>query len=640
MLRYSDEIIEEIRQNNDVVDIISQYVHLTRKGRNYFGLCPFHNEKSPSFSVSPDRQIFHCFGCGVGGNVYTFLMKIEGITFKEALEQLAERANIQLPTLTSGADTAKEELKAKVYKVNEFTAEFYHQNLYKPNAKMAQEYVKKRKLNQETLEAYKIGFSGKFDELYKALKQQGFGEKEILESGLVNKNDNGTYIDRYRNRLMFPICDARGKVIAFGGRVLDDSKPKYINSPENIVYSKGRHLFGLNVAKKYSSKKLLIVEGYMDVISLHQRGIENVVGALGTALTEQQGWLLRKSTEQVILGFDADGAGQTAVARSMEILQNMGCDMRVLQIEGAKDPDEFIVKFGEGRFKLAMENAISLVEFKVKNLRKDINLENAADKIKFLNEIAKILAKVENTIEREIYIEKIKKGQYEEAKNIVNNLFCELKNKLIVEKPEKNVFDDYNIDYEEADIESLTFVKYGFWDMIFQNIFYIDKQYYFYDQEWLDNNVPIEYIIYRAMLYNQELSQLINKDELFANFNIKEPQIKLFRELDNKLQEKTRDEKAWNIHLHPITINTLLDKEIKYEEEIQKLKIDKDQITQECTKLLNEKDARIKYLEDNIAETVNLLHAKERRIELMEESTSWRITEPLRWLRRNKKGKK
>ena len=410
MIRYSDEIIEEVRQNNDVVDIISQYVHLTRKGRNYFGLCPFHNEKSPSFSVSPDRQIFHCFGCGVGGNVYTFLMKIEGINFKEALEQLAERANIQLPTLENNADTAKEELKAKVYKVNEFTAEFYHQNLYKPTAKMAQEYVKKRKMNKETLEAYRIGYSGKFDELYKALKAQGFGEKEILESGLVNKNDNGTYIDRYRNRLMFPICDVRGKVIAFGGRVLDDSKPKYINSPENVVYSKGRHLFGLNVAKKDSAKRLLIVEGYMDVISLHQRGITNVVGALGTALTEQQGWLLRKSTEQVILGFDADGAGQTAVARSMEILQNMGCDMRVLQIEGAKDPDEFIVKYGEGRFRLAMDNAISLVEFKVKNLKKDINLENAADKIKFLNEIAKILSKVENTIEREIYIEKISKG--------------------------------------------------------------------------------------------------------------------------------------------------------------------------------------------------------------------------------------
>ena len=410
MVRYSDEIIEEVRQNNDIVDIISQYVHLTRKGRNYFGLCPFHNEKSPSFSVSPDRQIFHCFGCGVGGNVYTFLMKIEGITFREALEQLAERANIQLPTLENSADTAREELKAKVYKVNEFTAEFYHQNLYKPVAKIAQEYVKKRRMNNETLEAYKIGYSGKFDELYKALKAQGFGEKEILESGLVNKNDNGTYIDRYRNRLMFPICDARGKVIAFGGRVLDDSKPKYINSPENVVYSKGRHLFGLNVAKKDSAKKILIVEGYMDVISLHQRGITNVVGALGTALTEQQGWLLRRTTEQVILGFDADGAGQTAIARSMEILQKMGCDMRVLQIEGAKDPDEFIVKFGEGRFKLAIDNAISLVEFKVKNLKKDFNLENTGDKIRFLNEIAKILSKVENTMEREIYIEKIAKG--------------------------------------------------------------------------------------------------------------------------------------------------------------------------------------------------------------------------------------
>ena len=429
MIRYSDEIIDEVRQSNDVVDIISQYVHLTRKGRNYFGLCPFHNEKSPSFSVSPDRQIFHCFGCGVGGNVYTFLMKIEGITFKEALEQLAERANIQLPTLENSADTEKEELKAKVYKVNQFTADYYHQNLYKPTAKMAQEYVKKRKLNQETLEIYKIGFSGKFDELYKALKQQGFGEKEILESGLVKKNEQGRYYDFYQSRLMIPICDARGKVIAFGGRVLDDSKPKYINSPETVVYSKGRHLFGLNVAKKYATKKLLIVEGYMDVISLHQRGITNVVGALGTALTEQQGWLLRKSTEQIILGFDADGAGQTAVAKSIEILQKMKCDMRVLQIEGAKDPDEYIVKFGEGRFKLAVDNAISIVEFKVKELKKDLNLENVSDKIKFLNEIAKILSQVENTMEREIYIEKIAKG-YNISKEAI---YAEV-NKLIYTK--------------------------------------------------------------------------------------------------------------------------------------------------------------------------------------------------------------
>ena len=287
MPRYSDEIIDEVRQTNDIVDIISQYVHLKRSGRNFFGLCPFHNEKSPSFSVSPDKQIFHCFGCGVGGNVFTFLTKIEGISFVEAVQTLAERSNIQLPTLENNQDSKREELKAKVYKVNEFTAQFYHENLYKPDSKIAQEYIKKRKLTNETLKSFRLGFSGKFDELYKALRKEGYQDLEISESGLVNKNDNGRYIDRYRNRLMFPICDARGRVIAFGGRVLDDSKPKYINSPENIVYSKGRNLFGLNVAKKGDTKKLLIVEGYMDVISLHQRGITNVVAPLRNSINSK-----------------------------------------------------------------------------------------------------------------------------------------------------------------------------------------------------------------------------------------------------------------------------------------------------------------------------------------------------------------
>ena len=389
MARYSEEIINDVRQSNDIVDVISQYVHLKRSGRNFFGLCPFHNEKSPSFSVSPDKQIFHCFGCGVGGNVITFISKIEGLNFIETVQMLAERANIQLPTLENSGDAQKEILKDKVYKVNEFAEEFYHQNLYKPQAKLAQEYVKKRQLSNETLKSFKIGFSGRINELYQELKKQGFGEQEILESGLVNKNDRGQYIDRYRNRLMFPICDVRGRVIAFGGRVLDDSKPKYINSPENIVYSKGRHLFGLNVAKKGDTKKLLIVEGYMDVISLHQRGITNVVAPLGTALTEQQGWLLRKNSEQIILSFDSDEAGLQAKLRALEILQNMGCDLRVLQMEGAKDPDEYILKYGNVRFQSLVDKALSVIEFKVKILKKDLNLENTNDKIKFLNEIAK-----------------------------------------------------------------------------------------------------------------------------------------------------------------------------------------------------------------------------------------------------------
>ena len=419
MPRYSDEIIEEVRQSNDIVDIISQYVHLKRSGRNYFGLCPFHNEKSPSFSVSPDKQIFHCFGCGVGGNVFTFLMKIEGISFVEAVQTLAERANIQLPTLENNVDTAKEILKSKVLKVNEVAANFYHENLYHPESKIAQEYIKKRKLTNETLISFKIGYSGKFDELYHKLKEEGFEEPEILESGLVNKNDRGQYIDRYRNRLMFPICDARGKVIAFGGRVLDDSKPKYINSPENVAYSKGRNLFGLNVAKKQGYlKQLLIVEGYMDVISLHQRGITNVVAPLGTALTQQQGWLLRKNADQIILSFDSDEAGLNAKIRALDILQDMGCDIRVLQMEGAKDPDEYIVKYGNARFKNLIDKALSVIEFKVKVLKQNLNLENVNDKIKFLNEIAKLIAKIDNSIEREVYIEKIAK-EYETSKEAI-----------------------------------------------------------------------------------------------------------------------------------------------------------------------------------------------------------------------------
>jgi len=439
MARYSDEVINDVRQSNDIVDVISQYVHLKRSGRNFFGLCPFHNEKSPSFSVSPDKQIFHCFGCGVGGNVFSFITQIEGINFVEAVQMLAERANIQLPTLQDNGDSQREELKAKVYKVNEFTAEFYHQNLYKPQAKMAQEYVKKRQLSNETLKSFKIGFSGKFDELYQELKKQGFGEREILESGLVNKNERGQYIDRYRNRLMFPICDARGKVIAFGGRVLDDSKPKYINSPENVVYSKGRNLFGLNVAKKGDLKRILIVEGYMDVISLHQRGITNVVAPLGTALTEQQGWLLRKNSEQIILSFDSDEAGLKAKLRALDILQNMGCDLRILQMEGAKDPDEYIIKYGNARFNNLVDKALSIIEFKVKILKKDLNLENTNDKIKFLNEIAKLISNVNNTIEREVYIEKIAK-EYDISKEAiyaeVNKLtYKNVKTEKVLEKP-------------------------------------------------------------------------------------------------------------------------------------------------------------------------------------------------------------
>lgn len=418
MVRYSEELIEEIRSSNDIVDVISKYITLKRSGRNFFGLCPFHKEKSPSFAVSPDKQIFHCFGCGAGGNVIHFISKIEGLDFKDTLELLANRVNIELPTLDNLEDDKTARLKSKVYEINKIAAEFYHENLYKPASKTAQEYIKKRKLDNRTLKAFLIGYAGNFNELYLLLKQKGYTEEEMLASSLVKRTENGGYMDSFRKRLMFPIQDVRERVIAFGGRVLDDSKPKYINSPENIVYSKGRNLFGLNVAKKHDTRKIIIVEGYMDAISLYQRGITNVVASLGTAMTEAQGRLLRRYSEQVILGYDADGAGQAAILRGMEILQNLGCDIRVLQIEGAKDPDEYVLKYGPERFQKCVDNAISLVEFKVKVLLKELNIEKTNDKIKFLNEIAKILAKVTNQMEREIYVDKIAK-EYKISKEAI-----------------------------------------------------------------------------------------------------------------------------------------------------------------------------------------------------------------------------
>lgn len=407
MIRYSNEVIEEVRNSNDIVDIISQYVVLKRSGRNFFGLCPFHKEKSPSFSVSPDKQIFHCFGCGVGGNVIHFVSKIEGLNFIETLKTLADRSGVVLPVLENSSENRLLLLKDKVYDVNEKVALYYHENLYKPESKIAQEYIKKRKLDNKTLKEFLIGYSNNQNELYGFLKQQGFEEEEILQSNLVYKTAEGRYVDRFKGRLMFPIQDVRGKTIAFGGRVLDDSKPKYINSAEGLVYSKGRNLYGLNVAKKSDVKDIIIVEGYMDCVSLHQRGINNAVASLGTALTEAQGRLLRRYGEKVIIGYDSDGAGQAATMRGLDILNNLGCDLRILQMEGAKDPDEYVIKYGSGRFNLLVKEAISLVEFKIKVLRQNMSLESTNDKIKFLNQIAKIISETDNKMEQEIYIDKI-----------------------------------------------------------------------------------------------------------------------------------------------------------------------------------------------------------------------------------------
>lgn len=414
MVRYEPSLIEEIKANTNIVDIVSQYVVLKRQGRSYFGLCPFHNEKSPSFSVSESRQIFHCFGCGVSGDAIGFLRKIENIDFKEAVEMLANRVNIALPKVNISEDEQKQIiLKEKIFEINKIAADFYHNNLYTANAKLAQNYVKERRMDNATLKNFQIGYSGHFDDLYRELKRRGFGDKEIYESKLVLLSNRGIPNDTFKDRLMFPIKDVKNRVIAFGGRTLDDSKPKsenpkYINSFDTVCYSKTWNLYALNIAKRTKKDYFIMVEGYMDAVSLHQRGIDNAVASLGTALTTQQGRLLKKCNKnKIIIGYDADGAGQTATMRGLDILKSLGFDIRVLQLEGAKDPDEFIVKYGSAKFELYLKNAISLVEFKVKKLKEGLDLEQANDKIKFLNEASKILLETKSEFEKEVYIEKI-----------------------------------------------------------------------------------------------------------------------------------------------------------------------------------------------------------------------------------------
>jgi DNA primase len=369
------------------------------------------------------------------GDVFTFVQKIENKTYVESLEFLAERANIKLPIL-SNLEDPQTKLKDRMFAIYADSTIFYHERLYKPLAKKAQEYVKQRKLNNAMLEQFKIGYSSEnWDDLYKFLHNKGYSDKEIEATGLCVKSKRGNYIDFFRNRLMFPVMNVSGKVMAFGGRRLDndDKSPKYLNSNDSLIFKKRENLFALNFARKSTSKNIILVEGYMDVISLHQRGIDTAVASLGTALTEGQGKLLRKYSDKIIFSYDSDEAGRNAILLGNEVLEKIGIEARVLQMEraDAKDPDEYIIKYGSGRFKILMDNAISMIEYKTLMLRKQYDLENATDKIAFLREIAKLIAKIDSKVEREIYVDKIAKsnGISKEA------IFADL-NKLLYSRSE------------------------------------------------------------------------------------------------------------------------------------------------------------------------------------------------------------
>ncbi len=420
MAFYSEQVIEDVKSANDIVDVISSYVTLKRKGSSYFGLCPFHKEKTGSFSVAPDKQIYHCFGCGEGGDVIKFIMKVENIGYREAIEFLAERARITLPTLDyNGLNMSQKELiereehKKQILAINKEAGRFFYKNIEK--SKLAKDYIAKRHIEPKTVARFGLGFALDDNGLYKHLLSMDFKEKDMLATGLVGKSESGYLYDKFKNRFMFPIFDVLNRVVAFGGRTLLDEKtmkeqrvPKYVNSPENALYTKGRHLYGLNLARKSNEKmkRILVVEGYMDVISPHQAGVTNVVASLGTALTEQQGRLLRQYADEIILSYDSDAAGQKAIMRGIEIMQSLGVSTKVLQMENAKDPDEYVLKYGPERFEKLIDNSISSIEYKIKNLLTEYNLDNISEKIKFLSKLAEILARIDSNIEREIYVDK------------------------------------------------------------------------------------------------------------------------------------------------------------------------------------------------------------------------------------------
>ncbi len=401
-----EQVIEEIKARNELVGVVEQYVRLDkRSGANYFGLCPFHAEDTPSFSVSPSKQIYYCFGCHKGGNVIHFIMDIEKCTYPQAIRLLAERAGVQIPEPDDEAYRQRSELNKNLMAILLETARYYYLNLIGDTGLEGRQYLQQRGITTQTARKFGLGFAAlEWDGLYRHLRSKQFTDDELLlKSGLFKRGKSGNLYDLFRHRLMFPIFDVMGRVIAFGGRVLDDSLPKYINSPENPIYTKGRHLYGLNLAKNSHQPNLVVVEGYMDAIAMHQAGVDNAVASLGTALTENQAQLLRKFTETVIIGYDADAAGQAAALRSLDILSGRGIKVTVLKVPEGKDPDEYIRRNGPERFHALLEKAMPLLDFKLLVARRSHTSGDALDILSYQDSACEILAREDNVIVRELY---------------------------------------------------------------------------------------------------------------------------------------------------------------------------------------------------------------------------------------------
>lgn len=407
-MRYSEELIEEVRSRNDIVDVISGYVKLKKSGSNYFGLCPFHNEKSGSFSVSPSKQMYYCFGCGAGGNVITFIMEYENYTFMEAVRMLAERAGIELPQMEETPEERKSrDIRSQLLEINKLAAVYYFHQLRGQNGSTAMNYLKKRELSDETIQRFGLGYSSMYsDSLYRYIKSKGYKDDILKESGLFTYGD-GKVTDKFWNRVMFPIMDMNNRVIGFGGRVMGDGKPKYLNSPETKLFDKSRNLYGLNIARTSRKPNIIICEGYMDVISLHQAGFNQAVASLGTALTSGQASLMKRYTDQVLITYDSDGAGVKAALRAIPILKEAGLTTKVINMKPYKDPDEFIKGLGAEAFQERIDKAQNSFMYEISAMEQNYDLTDPDSKTRFFNEVAGRIVGFEEELERNNYIEAV-----------------------------------------------------------------------------------------------------------------------------------------------------------------------------------------------------------------------------------------
>ncbi len=397
-----DRFIDELTARCDIVDIVSRYVTLKKSGNNYFGLCPFHNEKTASFSVAPDKQIFYCFGCGAGGGPIRFIMDIEGLEFSDAVRFLAKQYNMEVPE--TGGNPRRQQERKRVLAALKDAARFFYAQLHSPSGAQALQYFRQRRLTKRTMGNFGLGYApDSFHALLDAMTAKGYTKDELQAAGLIACSQKGTYYDQFRNRVMFPIIDVRGDVIGFGGRVMDDSKPKYLNSTETMVFNKRRNLFAMNLAKKTKSEYFLLAEGYMDVIALHQAGFDSAVASLGTALTDEQARLLTRYTKTVIICYDADTAGQTAAQRAIDILKKAGLRVKILRIPGAKDPDEFIQTKGAEAFRKLIERSDNDVRYRIASAREKYDFTEDDQRILFLREAAGIIAALDNPVERDVY---------------------------------------------------------------------------------------------------------------------------------------------------------------------------------------------------------------------------------------------